>query len=44
MIMLNDAAKSRQADGLASESFTVLDVAQVLEQSFTSLTPAPDME
>jgi Fe-S oxidoreductase len=33
MIMLDDAVKQRQADGMAAESTQVLDVAQILEQS-----------
>lgn len=33
LIMLDDATKSRQADGSAPESVRVMDVAQVLEQS-----------
>jgi Fe-S oxidoreductase len=33
LIMLDDATKGRQAEGAASESVRVLDVAQVLEQS-----------
>ena len=37
LIMLDDATKSRQAEGSAPESVKVVDVAQVLEQS---LAPA----
>ena len=33
LIMLDDATKARQAEGAASESVRVMDVAQVLEQS-----------
>jgi Fe-S oxidoreductase len=33
LIMLDDATKSRQAEGAVSESIRVMDVAQVLEQS-----------
>jgi len=36
MIMLDDATKSRQAEGSAPESVRVLDVAQVLEQSLVA--------
>jgi Fe-S oxidoreductase len=39
MIMLDDAVKQRQADGLAAESTQVLDVAQILEQSAPAGTP-----
>jgi Fe-S oxidoreductase len=42
LIMLDDATKGRQAEGTASESVKVLDVAQVLEQSLSALeAPAP---
>ncbi len=41
LIMLDDATKGRQAEGSASESVRVLDVAQVLEQSLTAASP-PD--
>lgn len=40
--MPDGAAKSRRAEGLAFESFTVLDVAQVFERRFAALTPASD--
>ena len=36
LIMLDDATKARQAEGAASESVRVMDVAQVLEQSVAS--------
>jgi Fe-S oxidoreductase len=36
LIMLDDATKSRQAEGTASESIRVMDVAQVLEQSMAA--------
>jgi Fe-S oxidoreductase/TM2 domain-containing membrane protein YozV len=36
LIMLDDATKSRQAEGSAPESVRVLDVAQVLEQSLAA--------
>jgi Fe-S oxidoreductase len=36
LIMLDDATKSRQAEGSADESIRVLDVSQVLEQSLTA--------
>jgi Fe-S oxidoreductase len=39
MIMLDDAVKQRQADGMAAESTQVLDVAQILEQSAPAGTP-----
>jgi Fe-S oxidoreductase len=39
LIMLDDATKGRQAEGAASESVRVLDVAQVLEQSVGSAAP-----
>ena len=35
LIMLDDATKARQAEGVASESIRVLDVSQVLEQSLS---------
>ncbi|HET9732977.1 MAG TPA: heterodisulfide reductase-related iron-sulfur binding cluster [Acidimicrobiales bacterium] len=49
LIMLDDATKSRQAEGSAPESVRVLDVAQVLEQSLVSAKvasppPAPTAE
>ena len=40
LIMLDDATKSRQAEGAAPESVRVVDVAQVLEQS-VGAAPAP---
>jgi Fe-S oxidoreductase len=40
LIMLDDATKGRQAEGLVSESVRVLDVAQVLEQSVGAPAPA----
>ena len=42
LIMLDDATKSRQADGSAPESVRVLDVAQVLEQSLAQSPELPD--
>src|SRR6202035_1587758 len=36
LIMLDDATKGRQAEGLARESVRVMDVAQVLEQSLAA--------
>ena len=39
MIMLDDAVKQRQADGVADESTQVLDVAQILERSAGAETP-----
>ncbi|HET6965561.1 MAG TPA: (Fe-S)-binding protein, partial [Acidimicrobiales bacterium] len=40
LIMLDDATKSRQAEGTAPESVRVLDVAQVLEQSLVGAAAA----
>ena len=40
LIMLDDATKSRQAEGTAPESVRVVDVAQVLEQSVGAAAPA----
>jgi Fe-S oxidoreductase len=39
LIMLDDATKARQAEGRASESVKVVDVAQVLEQSLGAAAP-----
>ena len=39
LIMLDDATKSRQAEGSAPESVRVMDVAQVLEQSLVAVGP-----
>jgi Fe-S oxidoreductase len=50
LIMLDDATKSRQAEGSVPESVRVMDVAQVLEQSLVSVaaakagSPAPAAE
>jgi len=42
MIMLDDAVKQRQADGVAAESTEVLDVAQILERAAPAeSSPAP---
>jgi len=44
MIMLDDATKARQAEGVAAETVRVMDVAQVLEQSLAAPAasgPAP---
>jgi Fe-S oxidoreductase len=41
LIMLDDATKSRQAEGAVPESVKVVDVAQVLEQSVGAPAPAP---
>jgi Fe-S oxidoreductase len=40
LIMLDDATKGRQAEGTASESVRVMDVAQVLERSVAAPAPA----
>ena len=40
LIMLDDATKSRQAEGAVPESIKVVDVAQVLEQSVGAPAPA----
>jgi Fe-S oxidoreductase len=45
LIMLDDATKGRQAEGTASESVRVMDVAQVLEESLAgqpAATGPPD--
>ncbi|MDA8043786.1 MAG: (Fe-S)-binding protein [Actinomycetota bacterium] len=49
LIMLDDATKSRQAEGSVSENIKVMDVAQVLEQSLAGVgarggSPAPTAE
>jgi Fe-S oxidoreductase len=41
MIMLDDAVKQRQADGVADESKQVLDVAQILERSGAGIADGP---